>query len=165
MTWVKLDDGFADHPKTVGLSPAAVALHVWALCYCNRHTTDGLVPRGATNACAWVADTADAIAELVNAGLWTADGRGHRIHDYLDYQPSADKVRLQRTRKTERQARWRANKHGSVDAPVDASTKGAPPPPPKGGGRARLEGAPTTCAYCDVNVAKYPHADDCERPR
>lgn len=45
MTWVRIDDGFARHPKVVAAGPLAMAMQVAALCYCNRELTDGFVPR------------------------------------------------------------------------------------------------------------------------
>jgi hypothetical protein len=44
MTWFKVDDQFADHPKWVGASDAAVAAWFKGLAYCSRYMTDGLIP-------------------------------------------------------------------------------------------------------------------------
>ena len=44
MPWVKLDDGFTDHPKIASLSDSAFRTFVTALCYCNKNLTDGFVP-------------------------------------------------------------------------------------------------------------------------
>lgn len=85
MTWVKLDDGFPDHPKVVALSDRAFRAHVTALCYCARYLTDGDVPTGVAKRIA----TAKVKAELTAAGLWTETPGGlYRLHDYLDWNPS-----------------------------------------------------------------------------
>ena len=44
MAWVKLDDHFAEHPKVVQAGPVAGFLFVAALCYANRHLTNGFIP-------------------------------------------------------------------------------------------------------------------------
>ncbi len=41
MPWLKIDDGFAEHRKIVGLNDRAFRLHVVALVYCARNLTDG----------------------------------------------------------------------------------------------------------------------------
>lgn len=43
MAWVKIDDQFADHPKAAEAGPLGIAMQVAALCYCNRHLTDGFI--------------------------------------------------------------------------------------------------------------------------
>lgn len=93
MPWVRLDDGFAEHPKILGLSDSAFRAHVAALCYCNRNLTDGRVPAAFTNGQA---------SELVAAGVWESDGQWFVIHDYADYQPTGDET--ERIRELRREA-------------------------------------------------------------
>lgn len=83
MSWVKLDDGYPEHIKVVGLSDAAFRTDVEGWCYCARNLTDGLIP--AAIAKRW---RKRAITELMDAGRWHHDVAGYRIHDYLDYNPS-----------------------------------------------------------------------------
>lgn len=66
----------------IGLSDAAFRAHVSALCYCNRHLTDGHVP-------AAMGAHAD---ELVAAGVWHVNGNGFVIHDFSDYQPTGEEA-------------------------------------------------------------------------
>ena len=84
MPWVKLDDSFYDHPKFVGLSPAAGWLWVRMLAWCNHHRTDGFIP----NAVVGSGGKAQAAA-LVAARLWEREIGGYRVHDYLEYQPAS----------------------------------------------------------------------------
>lgn len=107
MTWVRLDDGFADHPKVMSLGRdrlACIGVHVAALCYCARHLTDGLVPAS------FAAQFPDRLVDrLVWAGLWEeADGpygvKDFLIHDYLTYNPSRESIETERA-----QARLRMN--------------------------------------------------------
>jgi hypothetical protein len=101
--WVKLDDGFGQHPKVQAISDAALRLHIEAMCYSAAYLTDGRVPRSL------VARRFPAARSLVEIGLWEAEqaGSGWRIHDWAEYQPPAESVRKRRARDAERQARWR----------------------------------------------------------
>jgi hypothetical protein len=101
MTYLYLDDGFADHPKILAISDAALRLHITALCYANRHLTDGHVPPEVVGRRTRLAQT------LVEHELWQPNGNGWTIHDYLDYQKSAKKIREQRAAAAERKRRQR----------------------------------------------------------
>ena len=45
MPWVRIDDGYADHPKMAAVGPLGQALWLAGLAYCNRYLTDGFIPR------------------------------------------------------------------------------------------------------------------------
>lgn len=119
MTWVRIDDGFYQHPKVVAAGPLAMAMQVAALCYCNRNLTDGFVPwavaqnllswefMGATESergrpvfkigltCGMAGDDVtcqSVIQVLVGYGLWDEADGGFVVHDYLDYQPSKAEI-------------------------------------------------------------------------
>jgi hypothetical protein len=97
VTWVKLDDHFADHPKIVGLSDAAYRAYVDGLCYCARHLTDGAIPLAVVKVVA--RGRGRVILELEANGLWDQNGKGVNVHDYLEFQLSRSEVeaaRLQR---------------------------------------------------------------------
>jgi hypothetical protein len=151
MSWVRIDDGFADHPKIVGLTPQARDLFIWGLCYCGRQLTDGFVAHGVVHGCVLVATRyarVKACAALVLAGLWIEVEGGYQVHDYLDYNPDAASVREERRRAAERQTRWRERqkqRRNGVTRGVTRKGHNAPPDPaPKGAGREAppLEGAP-----------------------
>ena len=117
MAWVKLDDKFPEHPKVVRAGPLGLALHVAALCYCNRNLTDGFIPRAAGPMLQNFFGISDIwkdgelreiewwmiIEHLVAAGVWLEleDKSGWRIHDYLDYQPSKEQVNATRNARAE----------------------------------------------------------------
>ena len=89
MSWVRLDDRFPDHPKVVGLSDAALALWTRARCWVNAQNTSGMVPASALWRLSRSKRPRQAVAELVEAGLWEAvDGDAWRFHDYADYEPT-----------------------------------------------------------------------------
>lgn len=112
MAWVRIDDGFTQHPKVVQAGPLGIAMQIAGLCYCNRYLTDGFIPRavvpnllnlegiamrvwdgelfGGGEDATWQL----VVSDLIAAGLWEEVEGGYRIHDYLDYQPSrADVLR------------------------------------------------------------------------
>lgn len=114
MAWVRVDDSFYDHRKFAEAGPLGVAQYVAALAYCNRNLTDGFVPRSAArrlldwegitwnlvgNGLFANADEADGIdisEHLVACGLFEEAEGGFRIHDYHDYQPTAEEVNKDR---------------------------------------------------------------------
>lgn len=94
MAWAKLDDGMPTHPKVIAAGAAAFALDVAAICYSNKHLTDGFI---ATHALAAVLPGLPSpkrhAAKLVEVGRWDQVDDGWIIHDYHDFQPSADHQR------------------------------------------------------------------------
>lgn len=109
MTWVRLDDGFADHPKIEAAGPSAAWLHVAALCYCSRHLTDGRMPAAKARRLVDARNPQQLIDRLLEVGLWeTTEGGDYMIHDYLAYQPDAATVLARRGRDRARKAAGRA---------------------------------------------------------
>ena len=108
MTWVKLDDGFAEHPKMEQVGPLGLALHVAALCYCSRHLTDGHIPAGKVPRLLNLPSWRKAVAGLVDAGAWEEVPGGYQLHDYLHYQPSRAEVEAERTKARDRMRRRRS---------------------------------------------------------
>lgn len=113
MPWFKIDDGFHSHPKVLAAGNAAMGL--WSRCgsYCSDHSTDGFVPE----VLAKTYGTRAEIARLVELGWWRKVEGGYTMHDFLDYNPSAEQVRAERSAAAERQrlARERraASRNGS----------------------------------------------------
>lgn len=111
MAWVKIDDQFADHPKTVEAGPLAMAMQIAALCWANRKLTDGYIPsRAAASFLPTVGfdpETGepttwrDVVDTLVRVGMWEPVEGGYLIHDYLDYQPSRARVKDIKTKRKE----------------------------------------------------------------
>lgn len=90
MGWVKLDDGFGEHPKIARLSDSALALWVASLAYANRNLTDGFIPEsvGFGQLRYSGGNTVPFVAELEEIGLWETVEGGWQVHDYLDFQRS-----------------------------------------------------------------------------
>ena len=112
MTWFKIDDGFYDHPKVVGLDMAAVGLWALAGSYCARHLTDGVITERQIRA---IGGTRRQAEKLVSAGLWSvADAspsdRRYAFNDWREYQPSRADVTARRRDDAERKRAARAAK-------------------------------------------------------
>jgi len=126
MSWARLDDGFIDHPKMVGLRLELVGLWARGLGYCGRHLTDGAIRRAvlpqltglSLSRAARLAD------ELVKAGLWENAGSDYLVHDYLDWNPSRREVLEERERRSlagraAARARWQRPSDSRSDAACD----------------------------------------------
>jgi len=151
MTWVKIDDGFARHPKVVAGGPLAMAMQVAALCYCNRELTDGFVPRPvARTLLDWEIDREDGrrytvavscgmagddlhnnwvIDLLVEVGMWSEVPGGYRIHDYLEYNPSRADVEGKRATDLERKRRPAGPSNDSARNPNGIASDSTGPVP------------------------------------
>lgn len=110
--WIKLDDQFFSHPKVIEAGRDGRDLYLAALCYCGMHLTDGRVPRSALALLAGQAGVRKieaAVSSLLTVGLWEEAGDGnYRVHDYLDHQPSKERVLA--TREVRAQAGSRGGK-------------------------------------------------------
>lgn len=139
MPWVRFDDQFPIHRKTAGLSDAAFRLHVGAIFWCARNLTDGFVQKTEVKQVQnGLKSTHRLAAELVLRGLWhladeqcpsenciaPVEGDGWIIHDYLEYQPSAVKVRIERAENARRQQEWRDRKSAARNAVTNSITNG-----------------------------------------
>lgn len=107
MTWLKIDDGFAQHPKIEELSDGAFRLHVAAMAYAARNLTDGFIPSRTALRLTHTAKPKH-LKELTEVGLWDQGGDdGWMIHDYLLYNPSRAHVEAERQWGAQRQAMHR----------------------------------------------------------
>jgi hypothetical protein len=127
MPWVKLDDQFSDHPKLLKVGPLAGWLWVSGLAYSSRYLTDGFVPiealpklihlEGLCLTSPFIENISDNVEEihvdslckkLVDSGLWEGVDGGFRIHDFLEYNPSARQIKAERKAARERMALQRS---------------------------------------------------------
>lgn len=134
MTWFKIDDGFYDHPKVLGLDVAAVGLWALAGCYCARHLTDGVITDRQVRA---IGGTRKQAEKLVVAGLWRSDGaspsaRRYFFNDWSHFQPSRDEVMTKRHEDAERKRKAREEKRAKQEqrenVHLDVQTDGARTP-------------------------------------
>jgi hypothetical protein len=97
MSWARLDDQMAFHPKVVMAGNEAVGAWARAIAWCAAHLTDGVVPWHVAITIAskktWM--------KLIEIGL-IDDGKDPNyliVHDFLTYNPTAESVRRERARK------------------------------------------------------------------
>lgn len=111
MVWLKLDDKFPDHPKVTEAGPLAAWLHVCGMAFCSRYLTDGFIPARQVSRLADLDNADDLVKTLVRVGLWEEADGGFRVHDFLEYNPSAEQVKRKRAAAAKRQADWRARQN------------------------------------------------------
>ncbi|WP_433426293.1 hypothetical protein ACQP1V_43225 (plasmid) [Microtetraspora malaysiensis] len=121
MPWVRIDDQFPVNRKVRPLSDKAFRLHVSALCWCNANLTDGCITTSELRYVSDVSSPKRYARELVDAGLWHETEQGWSVHDYLEFQASAEKIKEDRAAKRARQERWVERKRMERDASRDAS--------------------------------------------
>ncbi len=117
MTWLKLDDKFGRHPKVQGLSDPAFRLHMAAMGHCAEYATDGRVKSHVIATLTAHPDKAALVKEVVDAGLWEEMVGGWEIHDFLQYNPSAEQLKTRRKEWRDRQERRRESRR---DTPRDS---------------------------------------------
>lgn len=109
MTWIKLDDGFPQNPKIVGLGDHSFRLYISALCYSGKYLTDGFIPQAIIN------QLGDA-TELLEMGLWEETLGGIQVINYTEYQTPKAEVEKKREANRERVMRYREKSNGESNA-------------------------------------------------
>ena len=107
MAWLRLDDGFAQHPKLTGWTPAQKWALIELFLYCARQKTGGYVP--ADLALLPRAVTSKVLELGEESGILDRHEDGSlEVHDWATYNPSdvtaADRMRRMRERNVERNA-------------------------------------------------------------
>ena len=133
MAWSRIDDKFHRNEKLAPLSDSAIALYVRAISWASENLTDGFIPTHALPHLAPnvalgrsydfdgnVLTFGSLLAELEGAGGFEEAIGGHRIHDYLDFNETAAKVKSRRDAK---------NGHAPALAPDPAPARGHDPAP------------------------------------
>ena len=111
MTWFKVDDGLADHPKMVELQERkgwhrAVALWVLAGAWCSKQLTNGRVPQVMISRLGCSKSDADL---LVDTGLWRIDSAGYSFHDWERCNLTKEAVEAKREKTRTKVTDWRRN--------------------------------------------------------
>ena len=147
MTWVRYDDNVRNHPKVESLDDATYRLWREAIEWCAQNLTDGVILTRQLGLTSTRASTTRA-RKLVERGLWHLAGEdcdskhcppsgvsGWVIHDYFDYQPTAEAARQEQAKARERKRRWlEARKNGVPDGVKNADPnegKNGNPAPPR----------------------------------
>lgn len=121
MSWIQIEDNFAYNPKMIKAGPEATVLFIGGLCYANRDLTDGFILKELLPCIAPLPNPEELAKRLVDCGLWELRPGGWQIHDYLDYNPSAQEVRAERdeiarrrNQNSERVQRFRQRQKGNA---------------------------------------------------
>lgn len=107
MTWAKFCDGFLDHPKVLRAGEDASNLFMRGCIWCNKHLTDGAIPREALRALTARRDAPALAAKLVSVRLWEETADGWQVHDWSDHNPTRESVEGRREKTREKVASWR----------------------------------------------------------
>lgn len=132
MTWFKVDDQLAFHPKVLTAGNAAMGLWVRAGSWSGAHLTQGRLPLAMVQPLG--GRTRDA-NKLVEVGLWEQVDGGYQFKDWGDYQPTKQQVEGDRAATKERQQRYRDRQSNAVTSTVTETvtngvTNGAVTAPP-----------------------------------
>lgn len=128
MTWLKLDDKFAGHPKISPLSHGAFRLHVAGMLYAAQHETDGRIPLEIVSTLI-PGYRRGFLVELGDHGLWEPNGgKAFDIHDFTEYNPSREQMQAKRAATKKRVEEWRKKRNEDGDDD-DAVTDGVTRPP------------------------------------
>jgi hypothetical protein len=104
----RVDDGFGQHPKTIGMGLDSVGLWTLAGAWSMRFLTDGHIPGEVMRG---LSKRPRPIAELTERTLIIpADGGDWQFVDWLQYQRSRAQIEAERERSRKRLADWRAKK-------------------------------------------------------
>jgi hypothetical protein len=113
VTWVKLDDGFDEHPAIATLTGEAVKLLVFSMTYCGRNLTDGFVPDHKV-ALLSVSAKPKHVDELVATGRWVKVDGGYQLPSFLDFNPSREKILTEREQSAERVRKHRESRRSNA---------------------------------------------------
>jgi hypothetical protein len=118
MVWIRIDDQIAHHPKFIEAGPVASWLWVCGNGYCNKYLTDGFIPVSVLPTIGAVTNAGKWAERLVAVGLWETASGGYRVHDYHDFNPSADEVKAKRAIRSKAgaagaSARWQKDANGN----------------------------------------------------
>lgn len=110
MTWFRLDDQGAFHAKVIKAGNEAYGAWCRAGQWSSAHLTDGVVPIET----ALLVAPGEIWQRLIDVGLCEKiDASAIKIHDFLDYNPSAKTIKRERAANAKRLAKWRDAKRNT----------------------------------------------------
>lgn len=127
MTWFKVDDHFALHPKAIEAGNAALGLWVRAGAWCAGNLTDGCLPAAMLAPLGGRKRDAE---RLVRARLWGEIEGGYQFLDWSDWQPTKAQVIARREKTKEKVAEWRSRNASNPVTNRVGNQGGNPAPDP-----------------------------------
>lgn len=131
MSWFRLDDQMPWHPKLLRVGGDAGWLWVCGGCWIAGHGTDGLIPKSAIPMLSDRKRPMVLAGRLIEFELWEDRDDDVFMHDYLDWNPSAEVVAARR------EARAEAGRRGGKRSGKVRRSKAASKP--EANGEATLE--------------------------
>lgn len=113
MAWSKLDDGFHEHPKIVGMSDKAFRLYVSSITYSGRHDLQGRLTRAHLEVLFRLTGARQKhVDELLALGAFDQDGEDYRIHGFGKYNPTREDLSQKRAEAGRKgaESRWQNGK-------------------------------------------------------
>lgn len=106
MSWLRIDDGFPQHPKFESWKPVEKWAWLEMMAYCARFSTAGRIP---SDAALWPRSVTPRLLDLALVSGWIDEREdGLWIHDWEKYNPAdatgAERARRYRTSRKERDA-------------------------------------------------------------
>src|SRR4051812_14049709 len=90
MSWLKIDDQIATHPKILKAGPTAAWTWICGIAYASNHFTDGFISDAALGHIGIPKHLLkQTSSKLLKQGLWDRVKGGFQVHDYLQHNPSA----------------------------------------------------------------------------
>lgn len=123
MTWFKVDDQLANHPKARAAGLPAMGLWAVAGAWSSGYLKNGFVPDWYVTS--W--PQGRKLAErLVSANLWTIAEGGWQFHEWEQWQPTREQVEAEREATRKRVERWRneRRKNGDGNGVTEGVTNG-----------------------------------------
>ena len=127
-----LDDRLLTHPKLLKAGQRlgqdgtgkALYLYVWGIAYAKQHLTDGFIPFNVISSCGVISESGSVAKVLADRSirLWRKVYGGYQIHDFHDYNLSANEEKQKRESARQRMAKWRAAKAQARQATCNAVT-------------------------------------------
>lgn len=103
MTWFRVDDNLAFHPKAIVAGNAALGLWVRSGSWSAQQLSDGHVPADIARGIG----TKGQVDRLIDSGLWLPNGSGYVFHQWVDRQPTRAEVEKRRKAGADRLRKWR----------------------------------------------------------
>lgn len=119
--WAKLEVDYITHPKFLALTAPAICLWLEGKNYCDKHHTDGVIPKEALKTFRFMGPKPLGLlvqsagkkpgSDMCYAPLWTAQDAGYAMTGYLEYNDPSEKVRArieeaEDTREAHRRRQW-----------------------------------------------------------
>lgn len=114
MSWLRIDDGFSDHPKIGVLTDSEFRVWIRTLCYCARYR-DPTVDDATIAAVSGL--NSRRIRRFFDLNLLQREGDGFVVHDWDTYAPKDPTGAA-------RQAKWRANRNGTRNGDSNGESNG-----------------------------------------